>query len=240
MSLSSKAWDRFLNLVLRSDVAQINRVEWLTDVLYPFLSITELEQLATEPPHRFLSVKVLNHIANQEIRRHSELLAMGSAGSSLTGCVATWVGIPTELAQYSVNLVLLIQKLAYLYGWDDFYTYGAVTTETRARITFLMGSMLGIREADELLRRACHSYQGQVSITPMRYAGDRSPIDKVITEISKRLLVLSAKGGITAWVGRKAPLIGVTLGASTSYILVKPSLVRLKVFLRDLMVVCPS
>ena len=74
----------------------------------------------------------------------------------------------------------------------------------------------------------------------MRYAGDRSPIDKVIAEISKRLLVLSAKGGITAWVGRKAPLIGVTLGASTSYILVKPSLVRLKVFLRDLVVVYPS
>ena len=85
MSLSSKAWDRFLNILLRSDMARVNRVEWLTDVLYPFLSITELEQLATEPPHRFLSVKVLNHIANQEIRRHTELLAMGSAGSSLSG-----------------------------------------------------------------------------------------------------------------------------------------------------------
>lgn len=235
MSLSSKAWDRFLDLALGANMAQINRVEWLTDALYPFLSITELEQLATEPPHSFLSVKELNHIANQEIRRHTELLAMGSAGSSLTGCIATWVGIPTELAQYSVNLVLLIQKLAYLYGWDDFYSYGAVTAETKARITFMMGSMLGIREADALLRNACRSYQGQVSITPMPYAGDRSPIDKVIAEISKRLLVLSAKGGVTAWIGRKAPLIGVTLGASTSYLLVKPSLVRLKVLLRDLM-----
>ena len=180
MSLSSKAWDRFLNILLRSDMARVNRVEWLTDVLYPFLSITELEQLATEPPHRFLSVKVLNHIANQEIRRHTELLAIGSAGSSLTGCVGTWVGIPTELAQYSVNILLLIQKLAYLYGWDDFFTYGAVTTETRARFTFLMGSMLGIREADELLRSACTLYHGQVSITPMRYLGKESPIDKVI------------------------------------------------------------
>lgn len=235
MSLSSKAWDRFLDLALGANMAQINRVEWLTDALYPFLSITELEQLATEPPHSFLSVKVLNHIANQEIRRHTELLAMGSAGSSLTGCIATWVGIPTELAQYSVNLVLLIQKLAYLYGWNDFYSYGAVTAETKARITFMMGSMLGIREADALLRNACRSYQGQVSITPMPYAGDRSPIDKVIAEISKRLLVLSAKGGVIAWIGRKAPLIGVTLGASTSYLLVKPSLVRLKVLLRDLM-----
>ena len=235
MSLSSKAWDRFLNILLRSDMARVNRVEWLTDVLYPFLSITELEQLATEPPHRFLSVKVLNHIANQEISRHTELLAMGSAGSSLSGCVATWVGIPTELAQYSVNLVLLIQKLAYLYGWDDFYSYGAVTTEAKARITFMMGSMLGIREADALLRNACRSYQGQVSITPMPYVGDRSPIDKVIIEISKRLLILSAKGGVTAWIGRKTPLIGVTIGSSTSYILVKPSLVRLKVLLRDLM-----
>lgn len=235
MSLSSKAWDRLLDFVLGANMAQVNRVEWLTDTLYPFLSITELEQLATEPPHRFLSVKVLNHIANQEIRRHTELLAMGSAGSSLTGCIATWVGIPTELAQYSVNLVLLIQKLAYLYGWNDFYSYGAVTAETKARITFMMGSMLGIREADALLRNACRSYQGQVSITPMPYVGDRSPIDKVIVEISKRLLVLSAKGGITAWIGCKAPLIGVTLGASTSYLLVKPSLVRLKVLLRDLM-----
>ena len=69
----------------------------------------------------------------------------------------------------------------------------------------------------------------------MPYVGDRSPIDKVIVEISKRLLVLSAKGGVTTWIGRKAPLIGVTLGASTSYLLVKPSLVRLKVLLRDLM-----
>lgn len=235
MSLSSKAWDRILNILLRSDMTRVNRVEWLTDVLYPFLSITELEQLATEPPHRFLSVKVLNHIANQEIRRHTELLAIGSAGSSLTGCVGTWVGIPTELAQYSVNILLLIQKLAYLYGWDDFFTYGSVTTETRARFTFLMGSMLGIREADELLRSACTLYQGQVSITPMRYLGKESPIDKVIAEISKRLLILSAKGGITAWIGRKAPLIGVTLGATSSYLLVKPSLVRLKVLLRDLM-----
>ena len=234
MSLSSKAWDRLLDLVLGANMAQVNRVEWLTDTLYPFLSISELEQLATEPPHRFLSVKVLNHIANQEISRHTELLAMGSAGSSLSGCVATWVGIPTELAQYSVNLVL-IQKLAYLYGWDDFYSYGAVTTEAKARITFMMGSMLGIREADALLRNACRSYQGQVSITPMPYVGDRSPIDKVIIEISKRLLILSAKGGVTAWIGRKTPLIGVTIGASTSYILVKPSLVRLKVLLRDLM-----
>ena len=69
----------------------------------------------------------------------------------------------------------------------------------------------------------------------MPYVGDRSPIDKVIVEISKRLLILSAKGGATAWIGRKTPLIGVTIGASTSYILVKPSLVRLKVLLRDLM-----
>lgn len=235
MSLSSKAWDRLLDLVLGANMAQVNRVEWLTDALYPFLSITELEQLATEPPHRFLSVKVLNHIANQEINRHTELLAMGSAGSSLTGCIATWVGIPTELSQYSVNLVLLIQKLAYLYGWDDFYSYGTVTAETKARITFMMGSMLGIREADALLRSACRSYKGQVSITPMPYVGDHSPIDKVIVEISKRLLVLSAKGGITAWIGRKTPLIGVTIGATSSYLLVKPSLVRMKVLLRDLM-----
>ena len=69
----------------------------------------------------------------------------------------------------------------------------------------------------------------------MPYVGDRSPIDKVIIEISKRLLILSAKGGVTAWIGRKTPLIGVIIGASTSYILVKPSLVRLKVLLRDLM-----
>lgn len=236
MSLSTKAWDRLLDLTLRTDIARVNRVEWLTDTLYPFLSISELEQLATEPPHRFLSVKVLNHIANQEISRHTELLAMGSAGSSLTGCLSTWVGIPTELAHYSVNLVLLIQKLAYIYGWDDFLTFGSVTTETRARITFLMGSMLGIREADELLRNACVLHGRQVSVTPMPYTGQRSPIDHILAKISQRLLLLSAKGGATAWIARKAPLIGATLGATSSYLLIKPSLVRLKVLLRDIMV----
>ena len=235
MSLSSKAWDHLLNLILQSDAVRVSRAEWLTDTLYPFLSISELEQLSTAPPNRFLSIKVLNHIANQEIRRHTELLAIGSVGSSLTGCISTWVGIPVELAQYSINLVVLSQKLAYLYGWDDFLSFRTVTTETKARITFLMGSMLGIREADELLRNACRLYDHQVSATPMPHVGKCSTIDKILLEISKKLLILSAKGGITTFIARKTPLIGATLGASSSYILIKPSLIRLKVLLRDLM-----
>lgn len=234
--LTLNSWDRMLDLSLQSDAGRINRIEWLTDVLYPFLPIEELEQLSHRAPHEFLSPKILDHIANLEIRRHTQLIAAGSAGSALVGGgLTSTLGISADLVQYSLNLLGLVQKLAYLYGWDDFLYRGHVTEETRARITFLLGSLLGVLESDEVLRRAWRHFDRQVSTTPIAMEGKRSPVSLILREIAKRFLVLSLKGSATMWLTKHTPFLGAAIGAGSSYVIAKPAMIRLKVMLRDLM-----
>ena len=53
--------------------------------------------------------------------------------------------IPADITQYYVHAFRIMQKVAYLYGWDDFLDDVEETDdETLAKLTFFLSAMLGV------------------------------------------------------------------------------------------------
>ena len=60
------------------------------------------------------------------------------------------VTIPADLVQFYWHAIVLSQKLAYLYGWPDLLKEDEADEETKAKITLLIGVMMGAQVANKL------------------------------------------------------------------------------------------
>ena len=68
--------------------------------------------------------------------------------SGLPGGVAMFGTVPADLAQYSGHILRILQKLIYLYGWEELIPEdGKLDDETNNMLTLFVGVMFGANGA---------------------------------------------------------------------------------------------
>lgn len=92
--------------------------------------------------------KVLDRIAKAAINYHTTLTSGLSFAAGLPGGWWMAATIPADLAQFYAQIILVAQKLAYIYGWGDFST-DEISDEYRNIITLFIGIMSGAQVAEE-------------------------------------------------------------------------------------------
>ena len=123
-----------------------------------------LRAIESSPAEAGVPEDVIDRLADSCIRGHVVRASAVSFVTGVPGGLAMAATMPVDMAQFFWHAVALSQKLAYLYGWPDLLGRdGSVDEEAEARLTLLIGAMMGARAAQDGLAAVGERDGGRLS-----------------------------------------------------------------------------
>ena len=209
MEKETLIWNKILAAVLKMPGVKVDRVSFLRKALKGYCNEQRLDMLENVRPYTIASDKVIDSVATQCINRHTALATTGSTIAGLPGGLAMAATLPGDLTQYYFHVVVLSQKLAYLYGFPDFCDEnGELGDMASDLLTIFMGSMMGVKVADqgitELAKGVATSAVGRLP----RIMLTKAAIYPVAMQVAKLVGAKLTKEGLAKTVGRFIPIAG--------------------------------
>ena len=150
------------------------------------------------------------------------------------------VTIPADLAQFYWHAIVLSQKLAYLYGWPDLLKEDEADEETKAKITLLIGVMMGAQVANKVISEVAERFASEIARRLPRQALTRTAYYPLIKQISKWIGINVTKNTFARSVSKFVPIVGGLVSAGVTAAMMKPMAKRLKNHLRELRLAHPD
>ena len=143
----------FVIKALRTKGVNINRAEYLETAFKKYCDEETIKKAIDETPAKAdISKEIVDKAATETIGLHKALVVTGSVG---LGYVPGGVGVDiattvADLAQYYAQLLIIMQKLMYLYGYPELELQkenGSIDDGTMNLIIIGLGAMAGVKEA---------------------------------------------------------------------------------------------
>ena len=233
MEKETLIWNKILAAVLKMPGVKVNREAFLRKSLKNYCNEQRLDMLANVRPYTITTDDVIDQVATQCINYHTALATTGSTIAGLPGGLAMAATLPGDLTQYYYHVVVLSQKLAYLYGFPDFCDENGELGETASELlTIFMGSMMGVKVADqginELAKGLATSAVGRLP----RLMLTKTAIYPVVMQVAKLVGAKLTKEGLAKTVGRFIPIAGGLFSGTVTLFTFKPGARRLQKRLR--------
>jgi hypothetical protein len=229
MEKETLVWNKILAAVLKMPGVKVDRVAFLRKELKDYCSEQKLDMLSNVRPYTIVEDKVIDSVASSCINFHTAMATTGSAIAGLPGGLAMAATIPGDLTQYYFHVVVLSQKLAYLYGFPDFCkANGELGEEACDLLTVFMGSMMGVKVADqginELAKGMAKSAVGRLP----RLAITKTAIYPVVMQVAKLAGTKISKNGFVNSVGKFIPVAGGVFSGTVTLFTFRPGAKRLQ------------
>lgn len=114
----------------------------------------ELDRIIMQGPIAAgIPLNEISEIANQSITKEALEVTAVSAGTVVLGGAAALIAVPADIVQFYGHQFRMIQKLMYLYGWDEdvFDQNGYMDDATTNMLILYMGVMFGVGAAGKAL-----------------------------------------------------------------------------------------
>ncbi len=149
--------------------------------------------------------------------------------------------VPADMAQYFAHILRIMQKLIYLYGWDDLFDEnGTLDAETTNLLTLFVGVMFGVQEAGKALTqlsiKMAPTLCKKIAAKPLTKGFIYPIVKKVATMVGAKMTKdIFAKG-----VSKIVPVIGGVASGGLTYVTYRPMANKLKKYLSGLEVADPQ
>ncbi len=235
MGESNNFFSIFLGKVGSIPGVQVNRENYLRSVFRKEYK-GKMEQILLEGPiNAGVPMNVINKYADKSIKNEALLTTGASFLSGLPGGIAMGISIPGDILNYYARIFIIVQKLMYLYGWEDdiFDSNGEIDDTTMNALIIYIGFMMGVKPASTLLahfaaKNVTKMASGVIAKSIIKNGASRRIIIKIVQMIGVKS---SVKGAFT--VGTKAvPVIsGFVSGGITAATFI-PSTKKLQNFFK--------
>lgn len=100
-----------------------------------------------------ISKNELSKIADSSIENETMITTAISTATGIPGGLLMGVTIPGDIMQFYTHVLIIVQKLMYLYGWDEdiFDSNGNIDDDTMNVIILYVGTMFGVKAASSAL-----------------------------------------------------------------------------------------
>ncbi|MDR2808822.1 MAG: hypothetical protein LBB43_07455 [Spirochaetaceae bacterium] len=208
---SSGVWYGILDTALKMPGARINRMDFLEKEFTKYTG-DELAKILDQGPGKAgIPIDALNKIADGAIRSHTTIVTGTSFLAGLPGGIAMAGTIPADLAQYYYHVIVIAQKLAYVYGWPDLQVDNEGEEDKEAFLavlTIFIGIMSGAKEANSVLKPMseilCKETTRKLPVIALAKIG----LPQIAKQVAKVLGANLAKQGLAKGIGKIVPLIG--------------------------------
>jgi hypothetical protein len=140
-------WYAVLGAALAIPGAKVNRREFLIKEFGKYCNQGTLERIINEGSVKAgIEVTLMDKIANETINIHSGIATSISFATGIPGGLTMLATVPADIAQYYYHVIVVAQKLAYIYGFADLEI---VSDNFKSLLTLLIGVMADIEDADK-------------------------------------------------------------------------------------------
>ena len=223
-------WDNLLDASLSMPGATVIRSEFLKDVFHEY---DGYERVATERPVDVFGVGIVNEEADKMIKSHLTKATAVSAAAGIPGGLAAIGTIAADLAQYYWHVIVLAQKLGYLYGWPSLVnSEGRLTESSRSILTIYIGVMLGGKTSEkamaEVVQRIAVSAARKIPQTALL----KTSLMPIIKSVAGWIGIQVSKQTVSKGISTIIPIIGGAISGGITYFTFRPMGRKLKAALQ--------
>lgn len=229
-----EVWNNVLTAALKVPGAKVNRDTYLKKELEHFYSAETVDYVIKNGlENSKVDKKVLDKIAKAVITYHTTIATGLSFAAGLPGGWWMAATIPADLAQFYAQIIIVAQKLAYIYGWGDFSS-NEVSDEYRNLITLFIGVMSGAQAAEEGVKVVAEIAAKQVAKKLPQLALTKSAIYNVVKKVATFIGIKMTKDSFAKGLSKAVPIIGGVVSGTITVATFGPMSKRLQKYLSSL------
>lgn len=227
----NSTWISFLNGIISIPGAKVNRESFIRNT-FRNLTPTQINSCISESPVKVLPAETIEKVASSLINSHTNKVTALSALSGIPGGFAMLATIPADLANYYYHVVLVGQKLGYLYGFPEMIdNSGNLTQDGEIMLTAFIGVMNKVKMANELIKKIAAEMAKRLSEeTAVRVAGNilsKQIVSQAVEVIAIKLGQQITAKNVARGFSKAIPVISGVICGGITYATFKPQAKRL-------------
>lgn len=225
-----------LKNALKVPGVKVKREKFLKNQLNKHYS-SEIVELAVQknPASAGIPIEVIDKLAKSCIRNETSKVTSISAAAGLPGGVAAFGTIPADIAQYYAHVIRILQKLVYLYGWNEMFELDdEVDDETMNHLTLFVGVMFGVNTANAAINQLAKSAAVQLQKDLIKKPLTKGTVYPIVKKVAGMVGVKMTKDTFSKSVSKAIPIAGAVLSGGLTFATYTPMANRLKKHLREL------
>ena len=227
----SNSWDKVMNAALSMPMVKVDRTAFLTK---EFSMYDNADQLRDKRPIDLFDAEAIERAARGVINSHLTTATVTSTAAGIPGGLAMAATMPADIAQYYWHVLVVAQKLGYLYGWPDLLDdKGQITEGTRNVLTLFVGVMFGAQAASKLVGEIAKQVSLQAAKRLPQQALTKTMYYPVIKQVAKWIGFKMTKDTFGKGVGKAIPILGGVLSGAITAFSFKPMAEKLHKHLRE-------
>lgn len=181
------------------------------------------------PAYAGICVEDINKIAKSCIAAETTTVTALSAAAGLPGGFAMIGTVPADLAQYFGHVLRILQKLIYLYGWNDLSLDSKeMSEETKNLLILFVGVMFGINGAVNTVNKLADQVAKQVVKKLPQKALTKGVIYPVVKNVARLLGVQMTKQIFARGAAKIVPVVGAVVSGGLTFVTFKPMSEKLR------------
>ncbi|RSX58155.1 hypothetical protein D2E24_0515 [Bifidobacterium samirii] len=171
----------------------------------------------------------IDAIAQQIIDYETNKVSMISFAAGMPGGIAMAATVPADIAQYFGAMLRVMQKLAYLYGFDDFeLNEDEIDDATMNEIMVFLGVMFGVQSAVATVGAIAKAAEQHAAKALMRKALTKGTIYPIVKKVAQVVGVRMTKEIFAKGVSKAVPVVGGVVSGGMTYASFKPCALSLQ------------
>ncbi len=227
----SNSWDKVMSVALSMPMVKVDRNAFL---MKEFSMYDNANQLRDKRPIDLFDDAALERAARGVINSHMTKATVASTAAGIPGGFAMAATMPADIAQYYWHVLVVAQKLGYIYGWPDLLDdKGQITEGTRNVLTLFVGIMFGAQAATKLVTEVAKRVSMQAAKRLPQQALTKTMYYPVIKQVAKWIGFKMTKDTFGKGVGKAIPVLGGVLSGAITAFSFKPMAEKLHKHLRE-------
>lgn len=227
---------------MKLSIVNVNREKFLRKELIRYYPEDVVNLAITKnPAYAGIEKERINEISKQVINYETNKVSAISFVAGMPGGLAMAATVPADIAQYFAYMIRIMQKLAYLYGFEDFeLNEDTINDDTMNQIMIFLGVMFGVQGANAGVKKIAEAAAKKVSKSLAQKALTKGTIYPVVKKIAQAVGIRMTKQIFAESVSKVVPVIGGVVTGGLSYATFKPCAKKLKNSFKDLYLCDPQ
>ena len=213
-------WNSVLRTALALPGVKVDRKAFLRKALSKHVTEKVLQSaIDTSPAKAGVSKNTIRRIATASIKWHRAGVSSVSFASGLPG--GWWIAgtVPADLTQFFWHSLVILQKLAYLYGWPELFSEDSeLDDETLLILTVFVGAMLGAESAAKVLSDIAERAAAQVLKRLPRETLTKWGLNRLAGEVAKRIGIKLTEDSFARYLSRIVPILSGIISGTVTWI----------------------
>jgi hypothetical protein len=213
-------WNSVLRTALALPGVKVDRKAFLRRALSKHVTEKVLQSaIDTSPAKAGVSKNIIRRIATASIKWHRAGVSTLSFASGLPG--GWWIAgtAPADLTQFFWHVLVILQKLAYLYGWPELFSEDSeLDDETLLILTVFVGAMVGAESAAKVLGDIAERATAQVLKRLPRETLTKWGLYRLAREVAKGIGIKLTEDSFSRYLSRIVPVLGGIISGTVTWI----------------------